>query len=114
MSLVNDAAKNCEKSGKYLKNAGKYNVCEKSKATINVIGSCSDGNDRGASKTVRNEGRSGSNAQVTSGKETKREETNNSTVRDSKKNICSTMNNDVDRTSYGATTKVKARTANKL
>ena len=64
-------------------------------------------------ETVRNESRSGSNAHVTSGSESKREETSNNSVGDSKKNICSSGKKDEDLTSYAAATKGKARTAKK-
>ena len=87
--------------------------CEKSESTNNVISSCGDGNDSGANETGRNEKRSGSNAHRTSGSETKRKETNNSAVGDSKKKMCSSDNKDKDLTSYAAVTKGKARAANK-
>ena len=64
-------------------------------------------------ETVRNESRSGSNAHVTSGSESKREETNNNSVEDSKKKICTSGKKDEDLTSFAAATKGKARTANK-
>eukprot|EP00795_Rhopilema_esculentum_P016166 gene16166-7529_t len=57
---------------KHQNNVGKVTEGEKSKATNNAIGSCSDGNDSGVNETVRNERRSGSSAHVTSGSETKR------------------------------------------
>ena len=50
---------------------------------------------------------------MTSGSETKSEETNNSSVGDSKKKICSSGNKDEDLTSYAAAAKGKARTTNK-
>ena len=112
-SLDIGAAKNRETRSKLQNNAGKVTECEKSKATNNVIGSCSDGNDRGENETVRNESRSGSNAHVTIGSESKREETNNNSVGDSKKKICSSGKRDEDLTSFAAATKGKARTANK-
>ena len=113
MSLDNGAAKNCEMRSKHQNNAGKVTDCEKSESTNNVISSCSDGNDSGANETGRNEKRSGSNAHRTSGSETKRKETNNSAVGDSKKKMCSSENKDEDLTSYAAVTKGKARAANK-
>ena len=50
---------------------------------------------------------------MTSDSETKRKETNNSAVGDSKKKMCSSENKDEDLTSYAAVTKGKARAANK-
>ena len=113
MSVDNGVAKNCETRSKCLNSTDNVTECGKSKSANSVLGSGRDGNDRGENETVRNGRSSVSNAHVTSGSETKSKETINSTVGDSKKNICSSLNKDEDLISYAAATKGKARTASK-
>ena len=53
MSVDNGVAKNCETRSKFQNSAGNVTECNKSKSANNVLGSGSDGNDRGANETVR-------------------------------------------------------------